>query len=88
MTRTEYTNKLRKAGFSVRPLWQGKTEDPAPKPRFDLTCYSVYAVDGTWITNMILRATNDGISVFFEPASIRVSDDIAFLRSLAPESAA
>ena len=88
MTRTEYVTKLRKAGFRVRPVWQGKTEDPAPEPRLDLTCYSVADADGTWLTNMILRGTLDGISVFFESPSIRVSDDIATLQNLAKQVAA
>lgn len=82
MTRTEYANKLRDAGFSVRPMWQGKTEDPQG-PLFDLTCYAVHSKAGDLITHMILRDLDGGIDVFFSSPAIRVSDDIATLRRMA-----
>lgn len=87
MTRTDYCNIIRDAGFRVRPLWQGKTEDP-DGPRFDLTCYAIYGPDGSWLTNMILRSADGGVFVFFESPSIRHADDIAFLRDLTKRVAA
>ncbi|KPQ06170.1 MAG: hypothetical protein HLUCCA12_12020 [Rhodobacteraceae bacterium HLUCCA12] len=81
MTRTEYANALRKAGFSVEPMWQGKTEDPEG-PRFDLTCYSVHGPDGDFLTQMILRDHVGGIDVFFASANLMVSSDLEYLRSL------
>jgi hypothetical protein len=92
MTRTEYANTLRAAGFTVRPVWQGKTEDPEG-PRFDLTCYEVHArtpggVPGEYVTQMIVRDLETGLDVFFASPSIRAADDIRFLREIAERKAA
>ena len=89
MTRTEYCNQIRTAGFQIRPLWQGRTEAiSADTTRFDVTCYAVSRRDGVWITNMVLRDFDGGISVYFESQSLRVDDDVALLRNLAGQVAA
>jgi len=89
MIHTEYCNKIRAAGFQVRLLWQGKTEaDPADINHFDITCYAVSRGDGARITSMVLHEFDGGISVYFKSQSLRVSDDIDFLRDLAGQVAA
>ena len=86
MTRTEYTNALRKAGFSVRPAWQASTDCSAA--RRDLTCYAVHAPDGAHVTDIVLRDLGaDGLDVFFASRSLRAADDLAHLRWLAQEAA-
>ena len=92
MTRTQYVNTIREAGFTVRPIWQGKCADGEPH-RFDLTCYEVHAhtqggLPGDYVTQMIVRDFGDGLEVFFVSPSIRAEDDIRHLRQIAHRPAA
>lgn len=86
MTRTEYCTALRKAGFSVKPFWQGSTA--TDETGQDLTCYGIYGADGTFLTRMVLQDCDDGLDVFFSSPNLRVSDDIAFLEHVAQQVAA
>jgi hypothetical protein len=83
MTRTEYTNAIRRAGFSVQPVWQA--ESKASSSGKDVTCYRVHSAAGGYITDLVVRdiSGGDGLDVFFASPHLRVSDDLAQLERLA-----
>lgn len=85
MTRTEYTNAIRRAGFSVRPLWQARSDIAGRN--CDLTCYAVHAASGAPVTQLILRDWDGGVDAFFACPGLRVSDDIACLEQLVAQAA-
>lgn len=87
MTRTEYTNALRKAGFAMQPAWQATTN--GERLGKDVTCYRVSAADGSYLTHMIVQQIPeiDGIEVFFASPNLRAADDIDHLKRLAKETA-
>lgn len=84
MTRTDYTNALRRAGFSVQPTWQGRS-DHCEIGR-DITCYTV-CLDGQHITDVVVKEfighDAPGLDVFFVRRNLTISEDIAQLLSLA-----
>lgn len=86
MTRIEYTNRLRAAGFRVSPQWQGRSE--GGDGHLDTTCYTIHTAEGAFVTRIVVRAAGGGLDVFFESGNVRASDDIVELRRLAARRAA
>lgn len=85
MTRTDYISLIRKAGFSVRPVVQARTDG---SHRLEITAYAIHAPVTGYVTTMLIWDTDGGLRVFFESTSIRAAEDIAVLKALSAEQVA
>lgn len=88
MNRLDYTNRLRRAGFTVRPGWQARSADAETPTGYDLTAYAVYGADGSYLINIIVRQLDHGVEVYFASTNNMVEANIAQLQRLAREQAA
>lgn len=87
-TRTDYTTRLREAGFTVRPLWQGKTEFAGARSSgHDLTAYTLTTAAGIYVTDILLRdlGQDDGAAVYIATNTLSIAEDISLLHRMANE---
>jgi hypothetical protein len=84
MTRSDYIQTLRDAGFRVEQ--QRHWSDPATG-RIALRRYAILDGAGRFVTSILIQDLGTDIEVFFAPHTNRVADDIKLLSAMTDRAA-